>query len=946
MFRVLLTLSLWLTSISAAHAVALTIHVHFENFGAPGQQPGEADLVGWRVTLQTTAGAPVATLGVTQANGDTLPYELPGGTYKVVLALPEPSPYDAGAVWPNPLEFPMNVPGTAQNYRFRIGLGCGCNDGEVCTKDICTAGICSTTPNLKPELPELCDRADNDCDGQVDEGLPTPCNGNPPAVVGCSDGTREGFMDVVRYPFIAACGGAWDQPGLDGAALAPACGRISGNHSTNRGGAGCRAADLCAPGWHVCRGPADLTARNATCADAVDPFYASYATGDLANNLVVPPGGAFFVSRGVFANNACRDAVNGLPLGLATTNNLFGCGNLGTNDNRCGPFNRAAGAGCGGLRDQSSNAADNPATDWGYDTANDWSWSCSGGNDRERLTKRYGDRQGGVLCCRDAAPGIAEVCDGIDNDADGVTDELAQGTLGGSCPLGPQCGVFECTVDGGLACEDPRPCDDSSCNGVDDDDDGATDEEFEPADTVCGVGVCARTGILTCDDGTPNDSCVPGPRAEDSDVTCDGLDGDCDGETDEDWVDQQITCGQGVCEASGTRRCNAGAPVTTCTQRPPLSATDTTCNGLDDDCNGAEDDGWNATPTSCGVGACAATGAFACIGGAPTNTCTPGTPATNVDITCDRVDDDCDNQTDEDFAPIESTCGQGACTATGIITCDGDAHDTCEPLPATDDKDVACDGIDFDCDGVTDEDYVGMTITCGQGACLRSGVTACSDGGIQDACVPGQPAANDATCDGQDDDCDGVTDEDFAPGPTTCGVGACTGNEGFGTCRDGVLDDTCDPLDGATAETCNDEDDDCDGDFDEDFGDVGEACDGDDADQCRTGVLACAANGRSAICEEEVSYVDVCNGIDDDCDGDTDEGLTSCDDSDGDGLPDPLDNCPSRANADQADRDEDGLGDPCDLLAQGAGGDCSGAGPSFAALIALLVVTLGRAQRR
>lgn len=53
---------------------------------------------------------------------------------------------------------------------------------------------------------------------------------------------------------------------------------------------------------------------------------------------------------------------------------------------------------------------------------------------------------------------------------------------------------------------------------------------------------------------------------------------------------------------------------------------------------------------------------------------------------------------------------------------------------------------------------------------------------------------------------------------------------------------------------------------------------------------------------------EVCDGIDNDGDRETDEG---CRDSDGDGLADSIDNCPQSWNRDQADRDGDGLGDPC-----------------------------------
>lgn len=61
---------------------------------------------------------------------------------------------------------------------------------------------------------------------------------------------------------------------------------------------------------------------------------------------------------------------------------------------------------------------------------------------------------------------------------------------------------------------------------------------------------------------------------------------------------------------------------------------------------------------------------------------------------------------------------------------------------------------------------------------------------------------------------------------------------------------------------------------------------------------------------------EICNGIDDDCDGATDEGF----DPDGDGIADCFDNCPDDSNSSQADSDCDGVGDACDVC---PGGDDS-----------------------
>ncbi|MCC6876379.1 MAG: hypothetical protein IT378_18885 [Sandaracinaceae bacterium] len=106
----------------------------------------------------------------------------------------------------------------------------------------------------------------------------------------------------------------------------------------------------------------------------------------------------------------------------------------------------------------------------------------------------------------------------------------------------------------------------------------------------------------------------------------------------------------------------------------------------------------------------------------------------------------------------------------------------------------ACNGQDDDCDGVTDEDL--GTLTCGAGACIAT-VEACVSGTPQ-RCVPLPPSPE--VCNGIDDDCNELTD-DLAD--VTCGVGACS-------VRVPACGPACVPLPGSP-EICNGQDDDCDG---------------------------------------------------------------------------------------------------------------------------------------
>jgi hypothetical protein len=211
--------------------------------------------------------------------------------------------------------------------------------------------------------------------GQSDDDAGTPDAGaggstiasdaGPPAwVVGCADGTREGLQSLARYPDVAACSGAWSIAGMIAPeTLTPQCNREAGNDGTNLTGDGCSAADLCADGWHVCESAQEFAARATNCDDAF-------------------PGGAvkmFFASRQRASGLACD------PTNEMGTNNVYGCGNFGSNANAdCAPFMRM-------LRD--NDCQRNPP------------WMCVNGPINQSTTEladvtKSGPDHGGVLCCR------------------------------------------------------------------------------------------------------------------------------------------------------------------------------------------------------------------------------------------------------------------------------------------------------------------------------------------------------------------------------------------------------------------------------------------------------------------------------------------------------------------------------------------------------------------
>ena len=386
---------------------------------------------------------------------------------------------------------------------------------------------------------------------------------------------------------------------------------------------------------------------------------------------------------------------------------------------------------------------------------------------------------------------------------------------------------------------------DTTCDGLDDNCDGATDEGFVGAATTCPETACTGSGTTFCEGGVTKDTCSEPAAA--TDATCNNVDEDCDGQTDDDVGTRETTCGKGACAATGHERCTAGQLVDDCAAGTP-AATDGNCDGVDDDCDDQTDEDYAPVATTCGTGACAATGMTSCAGGHLGDSCHVGAQLAGSDMTCNKIDDDCDGKTDEDYQPHNTSCGAGSCAGSGTTSCEaGEEKDSCTSSTGAP-QDADCDNVDDDCDSKTDEDYAPRQTTCGTGACLRSGVTACRSGQESDTCVQGSAPANvDTICDGVDEDCSGQADEDFAPYGSTCGLGVCA-RAGTVTCSGGDLVDSCAQGQGTPSDTsCNSADNDCDGKTDEDYQPVGTSC----------GVGACGASGTTSC--ESGKVVDSCS---------------------------------------------------------------------------------------
>lgn len=335
----------------------------------------------------------------------------------------------------------------------------------------------------------------------------------------------------------------------------------------------------------------------------------------------------------------------------------------------------------------------------------------------------------GVPDCLDECPdhkdkSVAGVCgcalSDLDSDLDGTPDcqDRCSGVSNATYESISDCGQGYCRqtntasmcVDGTeTACMPGQPlaAADSSCDNIDDDCDGAVDEDYDVTSHSCGQGVCARTGSVTCTNGKVNDSCVPGSPIAADDATCDAADDDCDGKIDENYPSVPSSCGPGACAATGSIECVNGQIVDGCQAMAPVSPTDTTCNNVDDNCNGTIDEGFTPSATMCGLGVCARTGTTSCSAGMILDSCTPGARTMSADTSCNRMDDDCDGRVDEQYVPTASSCGLGVCAATGTKRCDnGAVVDSCtpgSPRSSVDDAAVPGNGLDDDCDGKVDE---------------------------------------------------------------------------------------------------------------------------------------------------------------------------------------------------------------------------------------------------
>lgn len=524
-------------------------------------------------------------------------------------------------------------------------------------------------------------------------------------------------------------------------------------------------------------------------------------------------------------------------------------------------------------------------------------------DDNDNYTENQGD-------CDDTDnsinPGIIETCgDGIDQNCNGSDQECTPEYIDDDSD-GYNEAQGDCDdTDNSIHPAATEICGDSidqDCNGadlpcpedIDDDSDGYTENQGDCDDTDNSIHPGA---VETCGDGIDQD--------------CSGADLICPEDIDDD--NDGYTENQGDCDDTD----NAVNPA----------AAEITYNGKDDDCDPAtrdddlDEDGYpqatdcdddNATINPDAIEICGDTidqdcdGSDAVCGPEYTDDDFDGVSEiegdcddTNPDIfpgnveICDGLDNDCDNTTVDGSAEawLSTSCdGTDAdLCAEGIFECTG-GNQVCSDFSG-DNLDI-CDGVDNDCNAATadgaDEPWLATS-------CDGPDSDLCSEGIFE--CTAGSQTCSDNTgdildvCDGVDNDCNAATDD----GADEAWLGDSCDGDDSDLCSEGIFEctagsKTCSDNTADNLDLCDGEDNDCnaataDG-ADEAW--LGNACDGADSDLCTEGIFECSAGAQ--VCGDTTNdTVEVCDGIDNDCDGDTDEGVTTTFylDSDGDNYGDP-----------------------------------------------------------